>query len=317
MMIKRWICSTYVVALLFVRFDSMASKMDNEEPCPDGSCGANYTLPDIESNGNIQFTFGLAQKVGVSPSEKMMDLMRNINSYMTEQDQEKCRLNYDQCILWASTGECELNPNFMKKECAPACFTCYIATMPFEQRCPMPLESDLRIQNAWENGDLNRMFERIVQDEQIKEEYGLSVVLRPGMPNSIQKDRGSPWIITLDTFLSEGECKDLIQHGYRMGYAESTVLSAPDKSDISKGSRTSSNTWCRDHCFEAATPILKRIERLTGIPMVNYEHLQLLKYQVGQFYKTHSDFIPHHLERVQGPRLLTVFLYLNDVPEGL
>jgi prolyl 4-hydroxylase len=30
----------------------------------------------------------------------------------------------------------------------------------------------------------------------------------------------------------------------------------------------------------------------------------------------HHDFIPFHSERSQGVRILTVFLYLNDVEEG-
>ena len=32
--------------------------------------------------------------------------------------------------------------------------------------------------------------------------------------------------------------------------------------------------------------------------------------------KRHHDFVPFHLERYQGPRLITAFLYLNDVEEG-
>jgi hypothetical protein len=31
---------------------------------------------------------------------------------------------------------------------------------------------------------------------------------------------------------------------------------------------------------------------------------------------THHDYIEHDIERPQGVRILTVFLYLNDVEEG-
>lgn len=201
------------------------------------------------------------------------------------------------------------NPNFMQTQCAPACFTCDIATMPFETRCPMPTN----VHNAWGEGDLNRMFERLAEEKP----YDLKIIRRPGMPNPLRPEEDSPWIITLDSFLSDEECNDLIAHGHRMGYEQSTVLLTEDKSDVSKGSRTSSNTWCQDACFQAATPVLQRIEALTGIPQPNFEHLQLLQYQEGQFYKTHSDFIAHHAQRAQGVRLLTVFLYLNDVPQGV
>ena len=62
--------------------------------------------------------------------------------------------------------------------------------------------------------------------------------------------------------------------------------------------------------------IVESIANMAGVPSVNQEQLQLLNYQVGQFYKQHHDFIPHHVDRQQGPRILTFFLYLNDVEEG-
>jgi prolyl 4-hydroxylase len=43
---------------------------------------------------------------------------------------------------------------------------------------------------------------------------------------------------------------------------------------------------------------------------------QLLKYQVGQFYRRHHDFNPEELKRPQGNRILTFYIYLNDVPAG-
>ena len=36
----------------------------------------------------------------------------------------------------------------------------------------------------------------------------------------------------------------------------------------------------------------------------------------GQFYEPHHDYIPLHRERFPGVRILTVFLYLNNVEEG-
>jgi prolyl 4-hydroxylase len=58
------------------------------------------------------------------------------------------------------------------------------------------------------------------------------------------------------------------------------------------------------------------VENITGIPDDNSEYWQLLKYEEGQYYKVHHDFISFHLERAQGVRIFTVFLYLNDVEEG-
>ena len=36
----------------------------------------------------------------------------------------------------------------------------------------------------------------------------------------------------------------------------------------------------------------------------------------GEFYGTHHDYIAHDRDAIQGPRILTVFLYLNHVEEG-
>jgi hypothetical protein len=53
-----------------------------------------------------------------------------------------------------------------------------------------------------------------------------------------------------------------------------------------------------------------------NIPPENSEDLQILKYEVGQFYNTHHDYIPHQKDRQCGPRILTFFLYLSDVEAG-
>ena len=44
--------------------------------------------------------------------------------------------------------------------------------------------------------------------------------------------------------------------------------------------------------------------------------MQLLKYDEGQFYKPHNDFIVKHVAQLHGPRLLTFFIYFNEVEEG-
>ena len=41
-----------------------------------------------------------------------------------------------------------------------------------------------------------------------------------------------------------------------------------------------------------------------------------MRYEAGQYYKPHHDFIPSHLQFPFGPRLFTMFLYLSEVEEG-
>lgn len=52
------------------------------------------------------------------------------------------------------------------------------------------------------------------------------------------------------------------------------------------------------------------------LPFFSKRYFQVLKYEVGQYYVTHNDYIPDHQFMMCGPRVYTLFLYLNDVPEG-
>jgi prolyl 4-hydroxylase len=83
-------------------------------------------------------------------------------------------------------------------------------------------------------------------------------------------------------------------------------------------SRTSSNTWCQEECYRhpVTKQILEKIENMTGIPDSNSEYLQLLKYEEGQYYHSHHDFIDFHMTRQAGPRMITIFLYLNEPEAG-
>jgi prolyl 4-hydroxylase len=126
----------------------------------------------------------------------------------------------------------------------------------------------------------------------------------------------------LDDFLSPAECERLIQLGHDIGYARSEELGGQKFDGLSvplvSKERTSTLAWCIGDCFEdpVSLAVLERIEELTGIPDVNSEYLQLLRYEETQQYKTHHDFIPVHLDRSSGVRILTVFLYLTDVEKG-
>ena len=62
--------------------------------------------------------------------------------------------------------------------------------------------------------------------------------------------------------------------------------------------------------------VLNRIVEMTGIEGRHIEPIQILRYQTGQFYVEHHDFIQNERHMPGGPRILTVFLYLNDVVKG-
>ena len=231
-----------------------------------------------------------------------------------------CR-NYDEsCTQLAIQGHCEKSKGFMHNECAPVCFTC--EQLHIEARCPI----DPAMKNAWYRGDLNRMFERIMSDHTFQQ-YSPTVLSRPYYaPGDTRKtadyERG-PWIVVLEDFVTPEECERLIQLGGNAGYKRSTEenLVPNEYGGIPKyvsEIRTSTNSWCREGCRDdpLVVQVMERMENLTGIPRSYSEDLQLLRYEEGQFYEQHHDYTEMQIDRMYGVRILTVFLYLNDVEEG-
>jgi prolyl 4-hydroxylase len=207
----------------------------------------------------------------------------------------------------------------MQSDCAPICQTCELLSIEF--RCPL----DPNASNAWKPGDLNKFFTNITTLPDFSN-YEPQVLSKPQDSNvscseSLECKNG-PWVVMLDNFVSDEEADRLIELGSTLGYERSTGTGAVKfdgrNERIFSESRTSSNAWCVDACYDDALVknVLARIETVTNIPETNSEYLQLLQYNVGQFYLSHHDYIPFHIDRQMGVRILTIFLYLNDVEEG-
>jgi len=317
------------------------------------SCGQCKTvLNKIEDDSTALLSrtakFGVVQSAHGNLKEKTLDKVKSMLDYMEKSDdylslptkiRNNCQNNNELCSFWAALDECKKNMAFMKIQCAPACQTCHL--IDISTRCPKLPDAI----PALKPGDLNSIFQRIVDtapgnrtltDEDRRllatsemTEYSVSVHSGPsdyslGEVNIGRDKNDRPWIITLDNFLTDKECDSMIQHGFDVGYKRSEDVGAQKfdgtvDSTKSKG-RTSENAWCttRNGCREDVVPkrILDRMSNIMGIPPQNSEDLQILKYEVGQFYNTHHDYIPHQKTRQCGPRILTFFLYLSDVEAG-
>jgi prolyl 4-hydroxylase len=212
----------------------------------------------------------------------------------------------------------------MQTNCAPACMTC--DQLDIKHRCPI-LEGNDAI---WSPGDLNTLMENIVDDANGTGEYkkyNPKAVSRPKWKKDgtqapgVNKD--GPWIVLLEGFVSDEEADRLVYIGKEQGYERSADVGKekPDgshESSVSE-SRTSHNTWCQEpSCYEdpLVAPIIERIANVTGTKVENSEYLQMLQYEPGQYYRQHHDYIPHHFGMPCGVRILTLFIYLNDVEEG-
>ena len=141
---------------------------------------------------------------------------------------------------------------------------------------------------------------------------------------SDQQYGGPPWVVTFDGFLTDEECQHLINLGYKAEYKRSEDVGAAKFDGSFDGTqstrRTSHNAWCttKNGCREdeIAQQIMDRIGNVTNIPSYHFEDFQILKYEDGQHYRAHHDYISHQKDRQCGPRILTFFLYLSDVDAG-
>lgn len=264
--------------------------------------------------------------------EKASDRLNQSINYMRavwsdekfQRVRHKCRNQHEDCTFWASLGECEENPDYMRTNCAPACFTCDL--LDISNRCPI-LPSNPSI---WKPGDLNALMETIVDNADGSgeyEKYNPKALSRPKVKQdgtlALGATTDGPWVVLLENFVQEAEADRLVELGRKQGYDRSADVGKekPDGSHESSvsDSRTSHNTWCQlKSCIEdpLVAPVIERVAKVSKTEVTNSEYLQLLQYEPGQYYRQHHDYIPHHIHMPCGVRILTLFIYLNDVEEG-
>jgi prolyl 4-hydroxylase len=267
-------------------------------------------------------TFGVAQQVSETKADLIQALIDETEKYMSEEVwkddkyeriRERCQNRHKECAFWAVLGECQANRPFMEMECAPSCKTCINLDITF--RCPFDKDAP----TVWGPGDLNKMFTRITTEPDFQK-YNPKILSQPGKP--VGKYDDGPWVITLENLLSDVECDRLIELGGVLGYEQSLDVGEEKFDgtfdDMKSEDRTSTNAWCGDGCSNDThtQQVLQRLENITGFPDANSEQLQLLRYEVGQKYGQHHDYIEYQVDRPCGVRVLTVFLYLNDVEAG-
>jgi prolyl 4-hydroxylase len=278
--------------------------------------------------------FGLEQRLPKNPNERELTTKRigETVEYMKKVWNEdefikvrhKCKNTHEDCTFWAAVGECEENEKYMKTNCAPACYSCDL--LDIRHRCPIEPDNVC----IWKPGDLNTLFENIVDNADGKGEYekfNPKALSRPKMSRNGTQVEGvevdGPWIVLLENFVSEEEADRLVEIGKQQGYERSADVGKekPDGSHDSLVSeaRTSHNTWCQEKsCYEdpMVKPVIERIAEVSKTGVQNSEYLQLLQYEPSQYYKQHHDYIGHHRDMPCGVRILTLFIYLNDVEEG-
>jgi hypothetical protein len=218
----------------------------------------------------------------------------------------------------------------MQEQCAPACQCC--DQLLFETRCP-PRPLEWKEHDVWRPGDMDSFFLQLATNETLVRKYHTIVHRHPAKynlgTNSIATttattnndvDDDAPWIVTVPNFLSAHECTlliDLASKQVRTRIKKAGKVGKDGSVERVEGERrTSTSAWCMDACStnETVQATFGKIESLLGIPQVNSEKIQFLRYLAGQEHAVHRDFIPFQIERESGPRILTVLIYLNTIP---
>mmetsp|Transcript_34673 Transcript_34673/g.72155 ORF Transcript_34673/g.72155 Transcript_34673/m.72155 type:complete len:545 (-) Transcript_34673:417-2051(-) len=244
----------------------------------------------------------------------------------------QCQNRHKMCTFWQVVGECEANEAYMATDCAAACEFCHLTDE--YRRCP-PLPDQVP---GLMPGDINQIFERTLRnapgnmtelsESELKKtpRYTAHAHSRPSQESvrevSIVQDKSlPPWVITLDNFISDEEIEALIRFGHKHGFnssdttdGDANVDTGNNKNLSAKTSLCGASTGCRDD--DVVSIVYERLSQLVNMPEENLEDLQLQKYEVGHFYETHHDYLPHQKKRQCGPKVLTFLLYLSDVEKG-
>lgn len=206
-------------------------------------------IPAASWSGFIDVGYGVPQKATGKEKDLTILRLKQMKRYMRVQVfanpiykdiRAECKNQHESCAFWAALGECEANPSYMTLQCAPSCFTC--EKLSFDFRCPFP--DDVEQQSIWNAGDLEKMFNRIVDDYADR----VTIYSRPGQHIEAIGGARAPWVVTVDDFLTPQECETLIQLGAAQGYEQSRDVGARKfdgtyDSTESPG-RTSTNAWC-------------------------------------------------------------------------
>eukprot|EP00967_Tisochrysis_lutea_P134688 scaffold238267_cov33-Tisochrysis_lutea.AAC.1 len=198
----------------------------------------------------------------------------------------ECEDKNEDCAAWAATGECEANRRYMLSSCSKACGVCKQKAFACARRNP--------VAGVLSPSGLTEMFQAALQDFPQYE------------PKLLSSD---PPILQFENLITPEEAKAMIAIP---GDKLVRSLAGDQLSPV----RTSTQYWCddsdgctRNQVIEAVT---RRMSRIARMPEENAEYFQILRYEPGQFYKTHHDQQTAHWTP-QGVRVYTFFVYLSDV----
>jgi prolyl 4-hydroxylase len=176
-----------------------------------------------------------------------------------------------------------------------------------------PEEKETSVESVEDPSEINALAIR----EQLED---LPLALLPlNRPLSIRKVCEVHPIFVIDNFLSPDECQEIIRFGdpklYRSTAVENNQLVIRDYRNswtgfISPNGKFSENA--------AVNEVLRRVCCFSGYPVNHLESVNIVRYRANEKYEAHFDYFEPRDSGIMGKagqRVMTFFVYLNDVPE--
>lgn len=147
---------------------------------------------------------------------------------------------------------------------------------------------------------------------------GIPPSARLDLPNAVRHGSGKAELYTVDDFLDAGACAGIVK--LILAQLRPSTISAPPGGGYDNTFRTSRTCDLSDQEPEVARLDAKICAAL-GFDKSLTEPTQGQHYEIGQVFKTHTDFFkPYELERYTmgnlGQRTWTFMIYLNDPGGG-
>lgn len=138
-------------------------------------------------------------------------------------------------------------------------------------------------------------------------------------PITIRRVGAQHPVFVIDNFLSEEECQSIIRYGEpklkRSTAVENDQLVIKDYRNSWTGFISPSGKFSP---HSAVNEVLKRVCAFSGYPVDHMESVNIVRYRGGEKYEPHFDYFnPDNVKMIgkAGQRVMTFFVYLNDVPE--
>lgn len=237
-----------------------------------------------------------AKSIAIAMHKYAMD---NVTTYPLSM-RIQCNNSKTACIEWASMNECEANLHYMMVACPLACRVCDKRVLYDKCKNDSPT-------NPWlpENG-----FKQLFEHLKLQKHAELLTV------GDNVKDLDSPWVLKWDDFLSSKDVSALLSLAKSLTWEDSTPVGSMNHNHVRRLSRSA---YCKD-CPKNNNAVYKKLQQslsnLVQADLKYMEPFEFVHYQKMQSYGAHHDLSLHDLWLPAGPRVLSIFLCLSDVPQG-